>query len=168
MADQWTVLVFIGVCAAGSVATESRDRCKTMLLALRHPWDTYPSLDPLVRAAAADLPPPTSWRVKHFFVAFLQQCRAVMCIFVIACVPLFVIRDASDPTSLILNTLSALVSGALLDAERDWPCVCQLCCCCYRLLRAAADGCPHRSVWRAAVRVGSRRSAHCACADQGQ
>ena len=58
--------------------------------------------------------PPAYWRVKRYAIAFLQHIRAVMSLLVVTCVPLFVLRDRTEPVSLILNAVAVLF---ILEAD---------------------------------------------------
>ena len=60
----YVVLLLVAVVAAGSVASEARDRAKAMLFCMRHPWD--PS-----SCAIGTEPPdvPAHWFAKQFLCA---------------------------------------------------------------------------------------------------
>ena len=52
--------------------------------------------------------PPRYWLVKYWSLTLLQSCRAAMMMLVVCSVPVFILRDSSDPVSIVLNTLSVL------------------------------------------------------------
>ena len=82
---------------------------------------------------ATDMPPPLHWRVKHRAVLLLQVIRAMSTVFIVSTVSIFVLRDLSIPSELILNTLSVLFvlevddlacnffSTNLIEAVNDVP-----------------------------------------------